>query len=207
MDLDRFLKLPVMGILRGAKPDIIEPLVETLINAGLETLEITMNTEGACGMISKTGRLAGKKMMLGAGTVLDMRSLKSALDSGATFIVSPVLVEDVTQYCVKNKIPVFPGALTPGEIYHAWNAGAAMVKVFPAKFFGPEYFKEIKGPFNDIKLLACSGVTPQNMGEYFKSGASAVTFGESVFKPEWLEKKDFTSIAGIVAKYIQGCKT
>ena len=85
-----------------------------------------------------------------------MKDLKIALKSGATFIVMPVLIKDVLKYCVKNKIPVFPGALTPGEIYQAWDAGSTMVKVFPAKFFGPEYFREIKGPFNNIQLLACS---------------------------------------------------
>ncbi|MFA6350163.1 MAG: bifunctional 4-hydroxy-2-oxoglutarate aldolase/2-dehydro-3-deoxy-phosphogluconate aldolase [Candidatus Omnitrophota bacterium] len=206
MDINKFLKLPIMGILRGAKPDIIEPLIEALIGAGLETLEITLNTQGAPGLIAKAKRLAGNKLTLGAGTVLDMDSLKSALDSGATFIVSPVLIEDVTRCCVKNKIPVFPGALTPEEIYRAWQAGAAMVKVFPAKFFGPEYFKEIRGPFNDIRLLACSGVTPQNMNDYFQAGVSAVTFGSSVFRPDWLEKRDFAGIAGVVAKYIRGYK-
>jgi 2-dehydro-3-deoxyphosphogluconate aldolase/(4S)-4-hydroxy-2-oxoglutarate aldolase len=104
---------------------------------------------------------------------------------------------------VKNKIPVFPGALTPQEIYHAWAAGATMVKVFPAKFFGQEYFKEIKGPFNEIELLACGGVTPQNLKSYFLNGASAVTFGASVFKREWLVEKNFEAIGRCIKKYLQ----
>ena len=128
------------------------------------------------------------------------------MDAGATFIVTPVLVEDVMKYCVKNKIPVFPGALTPSEIYDAWNAGAAMVKVFPSGFFGPDYFKEIKGPFNDIELLACGAVTPENMKEHFSSGASAIAFGEGVFKREWLAGKDFKSIGEAVKRYIDGLK-
>jgi 2-dehydro-3-deoxyphosphogluconate aldolase/(4S)-4-hydroxy-2-oxoglutarate aldolase len=128
--------------------------------------------------------------------------LKLALESGATFIVTPVLVEDVIGYCVENKIPVFPGALTPLEIYQAWQAGATMVKVFPAKFFGPEYFREIKGPFGQIELLACAGVTAENLKDYFACGASAVSFGASVFKKEWLAAKDFKSVACAIKKYI-----
>ncbi|MCX5702132.1 MAG: bifunctional 4-hydroxy-2-oxoglutarate aldolase/2-dehydro-3-deoxy-phosphogluconate aldolase, partial [Candidatus Omnitrophica bacterium] len=111
--------------------------------------------------------------------------------------------KDVLAYCVKNKIPAFPGALTPQEICEAWKEGATMVKVFPAKFFGPEYFKEIKGPFNDIELMAVSGVTPKNICEYFASGASAIAFGASVFKKEWLEKKDFQSITAAIKAYLE----
>jgi 2-dehydro-3-deoxyphosphogluconate aldolase/(4S)-4-hydroxy-2-oxoglutarate aldolase len=77
-----------------------------------------------------------------------------------------------------------------------------MVKVFPAKFLGPEYFRELKGPFNNIELLACSGVTPDNLKEYFAAGASAVSFGASVFKKEWLLREDFQSIGAQVHKFI-----
>lgn len=206
MDIAVFKKKPVMGILRGISADHIEPLIETVVAAGLETIEITMNTAGATELIRKARQSAGKRLVIGAGTVLDMDSLKSALDSGATFIVTPVLVKDVVGYCVRNKIPVFPGALTPAEIYQAWQAGATMVKVFPAKVFGPEYFRELKGPFNDIELLACAGVTAQNLKEYFACGASAVSFGASVFRNEWLKAKDFKAIGEAVKKYIDAAE-
>lgn len=202
MDVKKFRELPLLGILRGIEIDSVEPLMESIISSGLATIEITMNTKGAPRLIEKAVKTAGKSLTIGAGTVLDMQSLKAALGAGATFIVMPVLVTEVAQYCSKNKIPFFPGALTPQEIYNAWNSGAAMVKVFPAGFFGPSYFKEIKGPFNDIELLACAGVTPDNMKDYFTNGASAVSFGASVFRKEWLEKKDFKSIAAAIEKFI-----
>jgi len=202
MDLSIFKKSPVLGILRGVEPDVIEPLAETVIAAGLEAIEITMNTRGAAGLIDKMVRSAKGRITVGAGTVLDKNSLEEALDAGAKFIVSPVLAEDVVKHCVKNRIPVFPGALTPQEIYNAWNAGATMVKIFPSSFFGPGYFKEIRGPFDNIKLLACGGVTPENMKDYFANGASAVAFGASVFKKEWLARKDFASIGAEVKRYI-----
>jgi len=106
-------------------------------------------------------------------------------------------------YCVKNKVAVFPGALTAQEIYRAWNEGATMVKVFPAKFFGPQYIREIKGPFADIELLACAGVTPENLREYLACGASAIAFGASVFKKEWLEKQDYSSITTAIKAYVR----
>lgn len=203
MDVRVFKKKPILGIVRGVKENQIKSLIETVIEFGLETLEITMNTPGACELIKKAKQIAGGRLVLGAGTVLSMKDLKSALKSGATFIVMPVLIKDVVGYCVKNKIPVFPGAFTSQEIYQAWNAGATMVKVFPAKFLGPEYFREIKGPFNEIELLACSGVTSENMNDYFAAGASAVSFGASVFRKDWLENKDFKSIGQAVERLIK----
>lgn len=202
MDIINFKEKPILGILRGADSSIIEPLIETVISAGLKTLEITMNTAGAAELIKKAKQVSGGRLVLGAGTVLSMQDLNLALKSGATFIVMPVLIKDVVRYCVKNKIAVFPGALSPQEVYQAWDAGATMVKVFPAKFFGPEYFREIKGPFNKIELLACGGVTSENLRDYFAYGANAVTFGASVFKKDWLANKDFKSIGQAVNDFI-----
>jgi len=194
MDINQFKQRPIMGILRGVERDVIEPLVETIVSSGLRTVEITMNTPGAPELIRQMVKAAEKRLTIGAGTVLTMDELRLALDSGATFIVLPTLVRDVVEYCVKKGIPVFPGALTPQEIYNVHLAKATMVKVFPAKFFGPNYFKEIKGPFKDIELLACGGVTPDNIRLFFASGASAVAFGGSVFKSEWLKAREFSQI-------------
>lgn len=205
MDIQRFKKLPVMGILRGIAAEEIEPLAEAIITSGLETIEITMNTPSALQLIKKMAKTSNQRLIIGAGTVLDLEILKGALDSGATFAVTPVLVEEVIDYCARHNIAVFPGAFSPQEIYKAWLAGATMVKVFPAKVLGPAYFKEIKGPFNQIELLACGGVTAENLKEYISGGASAIAFGASIFKKEWLLKKDFTkiteSIRAILASY------
>lgn len=202
MDIKEFKRLPILGILRGVEPDIIEELIESVISSGLKTIEITMNTQGAVGLIQKTKRIAKNRLTVGAGTVLTMDDLHKALDAGATFIVLPTLVHEVVEYCVKNKITVFPGALTPQEIYNAWSHGATMVKVFPAKFFGPAYLKEIKGPFQDIELLACGGVNSENIKSFFLNGASAVAFGGSIFKGQWLKAREFSRIQESIKKLI-----
>ncbi|MCP4197435.1 MAG: bifunctional 4-hydroxy-2-oxoglutarate aldolase/2-dehydro-3-deoxy-phosphogluconate aldolase [Proteobacteria bacterium] len=203
MDIKRFRKLPLLGIVRGIAIEAIEPLVETAVASGLQSIEITMNTKNAPALIRKMSAVAGDGLMVGAGTVLTMEELHQALDAGATFIVMPILVPPVVSYCKSNNIPVFPGALTPGEIHDAWRCGATMVKVFPSTFFGPAYFKEIKGPFQDIELLACGGITPENVSSFLSSGASAVAFGGSVFKKEWLEKHDFSEIGNKIRAFVQ----
>jgi len=206
MDVGRFKKLPILGILRCSANAPVEDLVEAVVSSGLETIEIAMNSGDAANLIRRAVKASGKRLMIGAGTVLTTDILKEALDAGAGFIVIPTLVKDVIDSCVKRKIPVFPGAFTPQEVYNAWNAGAAMVKVFPAAMFGPAYIKELKAPFDKIELLACGGITPDNIKPYFQNGASAVAFGGSVFKKEWLEKRDFESIRHSIKNLIDHAK-
>lgn len=194
MDIAKFRQKPALGIIRGTTIDNIEPLIEQVISAGLETIEIAMNTRGAAEQIKLAVKTARGRLTVGAGTVMTPRLLRTALDAGAAFIVMPTLVKEVVQTCVKEKIPVFPGALTPQEIYNVWSAGASMVKVFPSGMFGPKYLKEIKAPFNDIQLMACGGVNPENVKEYFSCGASAIAFGGGVFKQELLDKKNYSAI-------------
>lgn len=202
MNIDHFKALPLMGILRGVKPDALSPLTEAVAASGLQAIEITMNTEGAAALIRRMVAVARGRLMVGAGTVLSLEQMHEALDAGASFIVSPVLVDEVVGYCAENRIPVFPGALTPQEIYRAWNAGATMVKVFPAKFFGPSYFKEIKGPFRDIELLACGGVSADTIASYFDCGASAAAFGGSVFRADWIEQGRFDCMTDTIIELI-----
>ncbi|MCP4653760.1 MAG: bifunctional 4-hydroxy-2-oxoglutarate aldolase/2-dehydro-3-deoxy-phosphogluconate aldolase [Candidatus Omnitrophica bacterium] len=194
MDINKFSKLPIMGILRGLKPEMVAPLIEAVVSSGLKTIEITMNTASAADLIRQAHKLANGRLTIGAGTVLNLNSLNQALDSGAEFIVSPVLVPEVVESCAKKSIPVFPGALTPQEVYRAWCGGATMVKVFPAKMFGPDYFKELKGPFDDVKLLACGGVNAKNVSQFLSCGASAVAFGGSIFSDQRLKNGDFNLI-------------
>ncbi len=203
MDLERFRELPIVGIVRGQGSEPVEELIETVIGAGLTSLEITMNTPNAGDLIRRAAASAGGRMAIGAGTVLDTEQLAVALDAGASFIVMPTLVHEVVESCAERGIPVFPGALTPQEISDAWRAGATMVKVFPAKFFGPPYFREIKGPFHDIELLACGGVDSSNLADFFAAGASAVAFGGSIFKPSWIDGSGLDHVAAAIAELLQ----
>lgn len=202
MDIQDFRRFPLMGILRGGDTAVVGPLVETLAAAGLETLEVTLNTPDAPAMIRRALEAAGRRMAIGAGTVLDCAGLDAALEAGAGFIVSPVLVPEVVAECVRRGVPVFPGALTPQEIFAAARAGASMVKVFPASVFGPSYFREVHGPFESIELLACGGIRPGNCGEWFAAGAAAVAFGGSVFSAARLREGRFDEIGRDVAELV-----
>ncbi len=194
MDMARFKEMPLMGILRGVKLSMIPMLTETIVLSGMNTVEITMNTPDAGSLIKEMSEIAGNRLNIGAGTVLNMADLQTALGAGASFIVLPCCIPEIMRYCRENKIPVFPGALTPQEIHSAWSQGAAMVKVFPASLFGPRYFRQLRGPFNDMVFMAVGGVRLENITDYFDCGAQAVAVGASVFDIKQMRDGEFQSI-------------
>jgi len=193
-NLEVFQEEPVLGILRGVSEDALLDVVSVAVEAGLKFIEITFNTPGAPVLIEKAVNGFSDSLVVGAGTVLSCKDAETALSAGAKFIVSPTLNSQVAEFCRENHLAYFPGAYTPTEIESAWNAGAAMVKVFPASHLGPAYFRELKGPFNHIHLMAVGGVRPENIGEFFEAGASAIAVGASVFSMARMENRQFAGI-------------
>jgi len=189
-----------LGILRGCPDAALETVARAVLASGLRFLEVTMNTPGACAQIERFANLLDGKCQVGAGTVLTADEARSATDCGASFLVSPCLSMPVQEFANQYGIPTLPGALTPTEIWNAHQAGAAMVKIFPARSVGgPSYFKELRGPYGGIPLLACGGVSAANASEFVDAGADALAFGGSVFSRERLEKGDAQAIAADIA--------
>ena len=193
-DPELFKNEPVLGIVRGIPENSLEGVLNSARDAGLKFLEITLNTDDALRLIEVAVKKFDGSLCIGAGTVRTREQAEHAAASGARFLVSPVLNEDVAAYCRGQALPYFPGALTPSEIERAWRAGAFMVKVFPASQWGSQYFREIKGPFEDIPLMAVGGITSDNIPEYFSSGASAVAIGGSVFSQSRMVNGEYSKI-------------
>jgi 2-dehydro-3-deoxyphosphogluconate aldolase/(4S)-4-hydroxy-2-oxoglutarate aldolase len=204
--LDRLERTPVVGIVRGISDAAVAGLADACIGAGIEWIEITLNTPSALEKIGRLSDLAGDRLVVGAGTVLDAEALDAALAAGARFIVSPILDREVVTRCAEIGVPVFPGALTPQEVFDAWRAGATMVKVFPAQFFGPDYLRELRGPFDRVPLLACGGVRADNVAAYFAAGANAVAIGGGTFKRAWIEQARFDLLQAEIAQVVSSAR-
>jgi 2-dehydro-3-deoxyphosphogluconate aldolase/(4S)-4-hydroxy-2-oxoglutarate aldolase len=196
-----FYKLPIIGILRGVAPSTLFNMMPLYIDAGFTNLEITMNSQGAAETIRELRSTYEGKLNIGAGTVCTQQDLQTALEAGATYIVTPVVSEKIIATCVQQQIPIFPGAYTPTEIYMAWQVGASMVKVFPATTLGAGYIKEVKAPLNEVKLLPTGGVSAENLADFFKAGAEGVGMGSQLFPTKLLLeensnelKKHFTNV-------------
>lgn len=185
------LKTPVLAIFRGIKLNHVADLIDCCIHAGIDTVEVTMNTNSAPEIIKAFKKQSKNKLIVGAGTVITLDHLETALDVGAEFIVTPIINTDVIDNCIENNIEIIPGALTPTKVWSLWNKGVKLIKVFPANLFGSEYFKALNGLFNQIKTMAVGGNNRDNIASYFLNGASAVPIGGSVFSYDRLEINQF----------------
>jgi 2-dehydro-3-deoxyphosphogluconate aldolase/(4S)-4-hydroxy-2-oxoglutarate aldolase len=188
-----FDKMPVVGILRNMPLSVIEAILPYYKKAGFTTLEITMNSENACEIISKVSK-GNPDINIGAGTVCDMADLEKALEAGASFIVTPILDAAVVTYCKEHAIPIFPGAYTPLEIYTADKLGATAVKIFPATQLGAGYIQEVLAPLSNLKLLPTGGVSVENIASFFKSGAVGVGMGSSLFDKTLIANEDYDGL-------------
>lgn len=210
MDLLNFLKeVPVVGILRDIPKGTERRCVETSLACGLKAIEVTMNTRAAASIIAGLKKAAEPfGIRVGAGTVRNVKDLDVALEAGAEFIVSPNTVEDVIRKCACENVPSIPGALSPTEVQFAYDCGATCVKVFPVgNVGGASYIRALRGPFRDIPLLACGGVSEDNVRDYLLSGADLVAFGGSIFKPSLMEADDWETIREKLSNFIENAKS
>jgi 2-dehydro-3-deoxyphosphogluconate aldolase/(4S)-4-hydroxy-2-oxoglutarate aldolase len=200
----------VVGIIRGMSMQEVMDILPLYVNAGFTTIEFTLNTADVVSIIQAAQLQYNGKLNIGAGTVCDMNDLDKALKAGAQFIVAPIVNEEVIRACVDLSIPVFPGAYTATEIYKAWSLGAEMVKVFPATSLGPAYIKDIKAPFNQIKLMPVGGIDLQNCLDFMKVGSDGLGVGSQLFNKKMIQEKNwaqlteqFEAFANKVKNYLQ----
>jgi 2-dehydro-3-deoxyphosphogluconate aldolase/(4S)-4-hydroxy-2-oxoglutarate aldolase len=199
------LDVPVIGILRGVDADFFRSVMDISFASGLQAIEITMNTEHAPQIISMHKSAVPPGKLLGMGTIRNLVEAKKAVESGAMFLVTPNTDTGVIEYAKLNSVPVISGALTPTEVYTAWSAGADMVKVFPCRAFGPQYIRELLGPYEQIPLVAVGGVDVDNIKEYFAAGVRAVGASTSLFGRKALMEHNLEDIAQNVRKFIDLC--
>lgn len=197
-----FYKMPLVGILRGFPPAQMQQLSTLYAQAGLTTLEITMNTPGATDTIASLIEAVEGRLNVGAGTVCNLEDLDRALAAGAQFIVSPIMDEEVIKKCVESQVPVFPGAYTPTEIYRAWALGATMVKVFPAGKLGPDYIKEVLAPLNEIQLLPTGGISLDNMRAFIKAGAKGFGIGSALIPKQLVENEEWDKLSQHFTQFV-----
>ncbi|MBU2912756.1 MULTISPECIES: bifunctional 4-hydroxy-2-oxoglutarate aldolase/2-dehydro-3-deoxy-phosphogluconate aldolase [Reichenbachiella] len=184
-----FEQAPIVGIVRGMSLDQVRMIARAYEKAGLYALEVTMNTDRATGIIATIAE-EFPTLCIGAGTVCSSDDLQKALDAGAQFVVTPVVNEEVITASVAVQVPIFSGAYTPSEIYHAWSLGASVVKVFPATQLGTQYIKDVLAPLNQIKLLPTGGVTLDNIRSFFEAGAVGVGMGSSLLDKTHIQAQD-----------------
>lgn len=176
--ISKISEIGVLPVVRAADADEARSVVAALVAGGITTIEVTMTVPRAVELIAALDAEYGSDILLGAGTVLEPETAKECIDAGAKFIISPGTNFDTIVYCNDREIAVMPGALTPTEVLNAWDAGADVVKIFPASAMGgASYLKALKAPLPDIKLIPTGGVSLSTAADFINAGAEAVGVG------------------------------
>ena len=184
----------VVAVIRMKEPDKLRGVVDALAAGGVRALEITMTVPRAIELIAEIAPTLPSSFIFGAGTVVDADTARRAVEAGARFLVSPVFRRDVIAAGHAQGVPVMPGCLTPTEILDAWDAGADIVKVFPATALGPGYVKDVRAPLPQVKLMPTGGVTVDNAGDWIRAGAVAVGVGSALVDAKAIASGSFDSI-------------
>lgn len=187
---DLFNKMPIVGIIRNLSVADINFVLPIYEQAGFTTIEITLNTPEALSVISSLANQYKGELNVGAGTVCTLDDLVAAVNAGANFIVTPIFKAELIKKCVSMKLPIFPGAFSPTEIYEAWELGASMVKLYPASVVGPAYVSAVLAPLDKVKLMPTGGIHLSNMLAFMKAGATALGIGSELFDKKIIQKRD-----------------
>lgn len=190
----------MVGIVRADTPEAALQIAEACIAGGVTALEVAFTTPDTLGVLRSLRERHGHDVLLGAGTVLDAETARAAILTGAQFIISPGVNVDIITLCQRYQVLAMPGAMTPTEIVTALQAGADIVKVFPAEMFGPAYIKALRAPLPQAPLMPTGGVTVENLAEWFASGAVAVGIGSSLSGPG--AKGDYAAVTARAQAFV-----
>jgi 2-dehydro-3-deoxyphosphogluconate aldolase/(4S)-4-hydroxy-2-oxoglutarate aldolase len=204
--LRRIEETGIVAVIRTQDGDELVSICEALVEGGVVAVEITMTSPGATEAIYKASKILKGRAIIGAGSVLDPETARIAMLAGADFIVSPIFNKDVIALCKRYGKIVIPGAFSPTEILTAWEAGADVVKVFPATKLGPAFFKDVRGPLPQVKLTPTGGVNIDNLGEFLKAGAVFVGVGSALVSKSIVAAKDWAALTRLAADYIAAAK-
>lgn len=205
--LNRLLEGGLVAILRADRSDELVDVSRAIARGGIQAIEVTCTTPGALDLLPILRKELGRDALLGAGTVLDPETARLAILAGAQFIVAPSTNLDTIRLCRRYSVPIMPGAYTPTEIVTAWEAGADVVKLFPADLGGPAYLKAIRGPLPHVRILPTGGVNLQTLPEFVRAGACAVGLGGNLVDKVAVARGDFGVVEATARQYVDLLRT
>jgi len=200
--LSRIQTSGLVAVVRAESAEQAEKIAEALAAGGVAAIEITFTVPGAADVIKALAtKYKSGEIIIGAGTVLDSETARTAILVGAQYIVSPCLNVEMVKLCNRYKVACMPGAMTIKETVEAMEAGADVVKIFPGELFGPAIIKAIKGPLPHAPLMPTGGVSLDNVAEWIKAGSVAVGVGSTL--TAGAKKGDYVSITNIAKQFVE----
>lgn len=199
--LDRILQSGVVAVLRAPSGELLVDAAQALLAGGVIAIEVTFTVPQAVRVLEKLADALGDRIVLGAGTVLDPETARTAFLAGAEYIVAPTVNLDVIRMCKRYSKVAMPGAYTPTEVLTAWEAGADVVKIFPSDIGGAKYLKALKGPLPHVRMMPTGGVTLETAADFLRAGACALGIGGNLVEPAALARRDFDRMTTLARQF------
>jgi 2-dehydro-3-deoxyphosphogluconate aldolase / (4S)-4-hydroxy-2-oxoglutarate aldolase len=205
--LDRIQATGIVAVIRSTDGEALVDVAEALVAGGVDIVEITFTVPKPHQVLERVAARMGDRALVGAGTVLDAETARVALLAGAQFVVTPVVSLPVIETCRRYGKLVASGAFTPTEVLTAWQAGADIVKVFPAEIGGPAYLKALRGPLPQVRLMPTGGVTLTTAADFLRAGACALGVGSSLVEDAAIKARDFGQITSRARQFTEIVRT
>jgi 2-dehydro-3-deoxyphosphogluconate aldolase/(4S)-4-hydroxy-2-oxoglutarate aldolase len=200
--LRRVLDCGIVAVVRSPDSQQLVEVCRALADGGVTVVEITTTVPDALQVLARVRQALGDRVLLGAGTILDAETARAALLSGAEYLVAPNLNLEVIRLCRRYSKLVMPGAFTPTEILTAWEAGADIVKVFPADVLGPAFIKAVRAPLPQVRLMPTGGVDLTTAADFLKAGACCLGVGGQLVEPQTVAERNFDRIRELARQYV-----
>lgn len=200
-DMRRVLDCGIVAVVRSTESAGLVDVCRALVDGGIDVAEITFTVPDAIDVLKATRKALGDRILLGAGTVLDPETARAAFLAGAEYLVSPTLDLEVIRMARRYGKLVMPGCFTPTEALQAWQAGADIIKVFPAEVVGPGFFKAMRGPLPQIRLMPTGGVDLNTAHSFLEAGACCLGLGSQLIDPKVVAARQFDRISETARKY------
>jgi 2-dehydro-3-deoxyphosphogluconate aldolase/(4S)-4-hydroxy-2-oxoglutarate aldolase len=205
-NLNFLIECGVIAIIRVSDYEQAVKVGNAIKDGGVRAIEVSVVTPGALDAINTLSKDLGKDVLIGVGTVLDPETCRAAILSGAEFIIGPTFKKELVEVCNRYSKICIPGALTPTEMLTAWEAGADIIKVFPARLGGPRYFRDILAPLPQVRLMPVGGVNLENTEDFIKAGAVAVAVGSAIVDKKAVSEGKFNVITEKAKKFVEVIK-
>ncbi|AUG46308.1 2-dehydro-3-deoxyphosphogluconate aldolase [Haloarcula taiwanensis] len=193
----------VTAVLRGIPEEKMVDVATAVHEGGVTALELTADAKRCSDMIAAVDKaLDDTDAIIGAGTVMDAAAARNVIEAGAEFVLAPNLNEDVIDVCNREGVLAIPGVMTPTEAAAAMEAGADILKMFPASTVGPGHIGALQGPLGDVPIMPTGGVSTDNVDEYFDAGAVAVGAGSALVNYEAIENDDMDGVREQAAAFV-----
>jgi 2-dehydro-3-deoxyphosphogluconate aldolase/(4S)-4-hydroxy-2-oxoglutarate aldolase len=196
----------VVAVIRTSSRDELVNVCQALADGGVKGVEITMTSPGAIEAIYEASKILKDKAIIGAGSVLDPETARAVMLAGADFVVGPTLNLELIRLCNRYGKIVIPGAFSPTEILAAWQAGADVVKVFPATRLGPSFIKDVLGPLPQVRLTPTGGVNLENLGDFLRAGAVFVGVGSALVSKQIVAEHDWDGLTSRASDFIAAAR-